>query len=96
MDLYQIQIPLADNDGKPYDHFPFRDHLLTTFGGYTLFGAAGAWRGDDGHTHFDSQTIYQVATDDIEAVEAVVLRLPVWFPGQEAWFWARIGEAWIS
>jgi hypothetical protein len=96
MKLYQINVPLDDNDGRPYDHTAWRAQLLRTFGGYTMSGACGAWRNGGGRDFYDSLTVYHIATDDQAALETMILQFPRYFEGQEACFWACIGEAWIS
>lgn len=96
MILYQVQIPIVDNQGKAYDHTTFKGELVRRFGGYTCFWAQGSWRDDSGKVYNDPQIVYQIATDDREAWIALLWGLPHYFRGQQAWFHAEVGQAWIS
>jgi hypothetical protein len=62
----QILIPVAGNDGIPFErtHFAaFESEITATFGGYTLLPdtVTGGWRNDAGVLFTDESHIYIVA-----------------------------------
>ena len=69
--LVEIFLPLADNDGRRFDHAAFaavREELVERFGGLTAFTrspAEGVWDEGEGRDH-DQIVIFEVMTDTLD------------------------------
>jgi len=69
MHLIEILLPLADNEGKPFEadlHRQVRDELVEHFGGVTAFDrspAEGLWKEGDGEAGRDDIIIFEVMSD---------------------------------
>jgi hypothetical protein len=79
MNLIQILLPVADNDGKaiPKEMFSdLRKELTDRFGGVTVFSqgpAEGFWKGEDG-TDRDRIVVFEIMADEIDEPWWRVLR----------------------
>jgi hypothetical protein len=100
MQLWQITIPMQDNDAcpNPWAHRQFSAELAARFGGFTSWEANGAWadasgdyvsRGGD-NIQYEPVRVYQVASSD--APDLATIAKP-FFPDQKAFFVGRVGEA---
>lgn len=71
MQLFQIFVPLNDNNGKRFaeKHFiSLREELNSKFGGVTIYSRSpvrGLWKEADGATVADEMIIFEVMTDNI-------------------------------
>jgi hypothetical protein len=69
MQLIEILLPLADNEGKPFPgglHARVRDELADRFGGVTAFTRApaeGLWKAGEGEARSDQIVIFEVMAD---------------------------------
>lgn len=96
MKLYQINVPMTDNKGLPYDLSieEFERGLLANCGGFTrLPEAAGVWHDNEsGKTYRDRIAVFQVACDEAgrRAIDYLLREL---FDDQECFFVAEIGAA---
>jgi hypothetical protein len=69
--LFQILLPLFDNEGRPLPEEAFRkarDELTARYGGLTAFTRApahGEWN-DAGERHRDDIVVFEVMVDDLE------------------------------
>ena len=72
MYLFQILLPLYDNDGNPIPQHEFeqvRDELAERFGGITAYvrsPAEGLWKGGTASTVHDDIVIYEVMTGELD------------------------------
>ena len=67
MRLASITLPTHDNVGAPLNdvHSALRADIVAVFGGYTAYGATGAWRDDtDSAVITESVCVYLIACDD--------------------------------
>lgn len=93
--LYQIPVPIADNDGKAYDKrrvTAFRRALLTICGGYTLLPPSqGAWQDEQtGQTFYDAVEPVQFACEP-RYIETVLAALRREYPDQLCVMVAELG-----
>ena len=71
MQLVQILLPLADNDGHRFssdDYGRVRNELAENFGGITSFTRApakGMWK-EGGHTEHDDIVVFEVMVRDLD------------------------------
>ena len=71
MQLFQIFVPLNDNNGKRFTEKHFinlREELNSKFGGVTIYSRSpvrGLWKEADGATVADEMIIFEVMTDNI-------------------------------
>ncbi|SFW21248.1 hypothetical protein [Nitrosovibrio sp. Nv17] len=72
MNLVQILLPLAGNDGKRFPGKRFaavREELMARFGGLTTYlqsPASGLWRSEDGETLHDRFVVYEVMVERLD------------------------------
>ena len=70
--LVQILLPIADNDGRPYDRELLRSvqrELVARFGGATAYlrsPAEGRWEGEDGALVRDRIVICEAMTEQLD------------------------------
>jgi hypothetical protein len=70
--LFEILLPLSDNDGNRFDVSVFdrtREELIEAFGGITAFfrsPAAGAWAAPDGTVQRESIVVLEVMSEDLD------------------------------
>ena len=92
--LYQIPLPCARNDGKPYPMTTRQDFLRDVTrcaGGYTLLGdARGVWD-DDGKLYVEQVTPLQVACDPGPLARIVSL-FKFYYPDQLSIMVATLGD----
>lgn len=103
MQVWEITLPLRDNDGKPCRaaHRAYQAWLLNMFGGFSERNSVGQWKDDDGSHYSDPSIVYTVASDPRFATEegfkrsltSVAAKL---FPDQKAFYVAHVGQAWIN
>nr|WP_295932985.1 hypothetical protein [uncultured Dyadobacter sp.] len=72
MQLFQIFIPLNDNEGNRFaeKHFTnLREELSSKFGGLTIYNRSpvkGLWKEVDGATVADEMIIFEVMTENVD------------------------------
>ena len=92
MQLYEITLPLADNNGKPYSsaHAEYRAWLSAAFGGYTAYQVEGVWEGQA-----ERNCVYRIASDNLDTLAQLRGQAAFRFTDQLAFFVACIGSAWV-
>ena len=99
MKLYQILLPVFDNDGAEIwgAHVAWRQYVLNLVGGYTQQGvSSGLWQDrKSNHVHTDELVTYQVATTREMWRLCVAKAFELW-PDQKAIMWAELGDATIE
>jgi len=72
MQLIQLLLPVADNQGVPFPRETFlavRDELTGRFGGLTAFTQApaeGLWRDEDDRVAYDAIVIFEVMAEELD------------------------------
>ena len=98
MNLYEILLPVTNNDGERMHlaHGRLQDFLLETIGGYTECpNVEGAWRNDTGLVMYDKSVPYRVTCHSEDWRKIVARAFELW-PDQQAIFHTKLGEATIE
>lgn len=72
MQLFQIFVPLKDNEGNQFteNHFiNLRDELTSRFGGVTIYNRSpvkGLWKESEGRMVADEMIIFEVMTENVD------------------------------
>lgn len=90
MQLYEIILPVQDNDGHSYhaSHLSAMAWFRECFGGFTAVKSVGSWIDSTGRVYRDKSVSYRILTDEAPSLDP----LWAWFPDQKAIYLARIGE----
>lgn len=101
MRLYEIILPVLDNQGQPTReaHAAFRSRLRSLSGGFTYSNVSGEWTDDQGQVFTDDSIAYRFAEPESRqastAIPHIVSLAARLFPDQLAIFWAQVGDATI-
>lgn len=97
MQLFQITVPLADNQGRPMQeaHGLFARAILKTAGGFT---SADAWGEHDAPPYVGGEAVrvYTFGVADVSLTARILSHAKTYFPDQSSFFLAHVGTAMLA